>query len=114
MSKGKKQFQEPTIGDVLAAINSFASDIESELSSIKVRHSLDILEIKSALSKVNTRLNTLPTKDYIDEKLSDLRGDIVIGQKLNNKAVALVVKSLERKKVFQANEAKAILKLVER
>ena len=123
MPKGTKQPKEASIHDVLIAIHAFAndterrlSDIDGELSDLKhhqTKQDISLFDLKTALFKANARLNTLPTKDYLDEKIGSLRGDITSEQKMMREAIKKTVQSLERKKVFQPAEAKSILQLVE-
>jgi len=56
-----------TINDVLEVVNTFADETHREFSNIKG----EISEIKGKMTKV-------VTKDYLDEKMSDLRGDLVV------------------------------------
>ena len=122
MPKGTKQAKEATINDVLAAINTFANnteqrfrDVEEGLTTVnreQTKQHIALFDVKSALHQADARLNSLPTKDYLDEKIGSLRGDITGEQKVTREAIRKVVKALERKKIFQVEEAKSILKLV--
>ncbi len=135
--------QEPSASyqDILKAINGFAdemegrfvnvneqfdylkknlkerfNDLEDDLTTVKqeqTRQDVVLFEIKTALFKMNSRLQVLPTKDYLDEKIGSVRGDITGKQKNTYEALKKVVKILERKKVVEPDEAKTILKLVE-
>lgn len=49
------------------------------------------------------------TKDYLDEKLSDLKGDLSIIVRKEDKKLAELVKVLEERKVLSAADVKRIL-----
>jgi len=107
-----------TIQDVLTAVNTFATNIEGELSAIKQ----DISEIKSVMvtkdelkqeisllqtditgirstmvtkAELKEELGTIQvkmvSKDYLDDKLSDLRGDLNLQLHQQDSKVAKVV-----------------------
>ncbi|MBI5654706.1 hypothetical protein HZC53_03585 [Candidatus Uhrbacteria bacterium] len=62
--------KEPTTQDILEAINHFASDVDDKFISIDKRFDgieTDIRQIKA----------TMVTKSYLDDKMADLRGDLV-------------------------------------
>jgi len=49
------------------------------------------------------------TKDYLDDKMADLRGDLVVLTRKEDGKVKELVKILESKKVLNKSEAKKIL-----
>lgn len=49
------------------------------------------------------------TKDYLDDKLADLRGDLVVLTRKEDGKVKELVKILESKKVLNKSEVKKIL-----
>ncbi|MDP2631958.1 MAG: hypothetical protein Q8P30_04315 [Candidatus Uhrbacteria bacterium] len=63
--------------DILETINAFATHTETEIGGVK--HSIGGL--KSEIETMNKRLNRVEalmvTKDYLDEKLWNLKGDMV-------------------------------------
>ena len=62
-----KKHREPTNQDILDAMSSYATNVEGRFSSIES----DLGELKKGMSQV-------VTKNYLDEKLADLRGDLVV------------------------------------
>lgn len=64
----KHPMQEPTIGDVLEAINEFAGHTEKRFDGIETR----LTGVEKRLTSVEA---TMVTKDYLDEKLGELRGE---------------------------------------
>ncbi len=53
-------------GDIIDAIQASSTHVEEELS-----------EIKGKIKRIET---TMVTKDYLDDKLADLRGEFVAGR----------------------------------
>lgn len=51
------------------------------------------------------------TKDYLDDKLYDLRGDLVVLMRKEDKKVQSLVELLHSKKVISEKEAKLILSM---
>lgn len=79
------------------AIQLFATNVDSRFNKVEG----DITQIKS----------TMVTKDYLDEKMGDLRGDMtVLIRKEDNKVKALV-EVLVEKNVLNQNDQKRIFSL---
>lgn len=75
---------EPTIQDVLIAINQFSADIDDRFVNIDT----ELMEIKSTMvtkdylhEELGKLKITMVTKDYLDDKLSDLRGEFFLNQR---------------------------------
>jgi len=49
------------------------------------------------------------TKDYLDEKLTDLRGDLIIMIRKEDNKLLQVVEKLEKKKIFSLQDSKNIM-----
>ena len=60
-----------SITDILNAVNTFSTEVDKRFSGIDGR--LD--GIDGRLDKIES---TMVTKDHLDDKLADLRGDLVI------------------------------------
>ncbi len=56
-----------TTNEILKAVNNFTTHVEKRFNGVEKR-----------LGTVESVLPKLVTKDYLDEKLADLRGDIVV------------------------------------
>lgn len=87
--------RDPTTRDVLVAINQFSADMDEELH-----------EIRGRLGKIE---NTMVTKDYLDEKLSDLRGDLVVLVRKEDNKVVKLVSILQERKVITSDDVESIL-----
>lgn len=89
--------QQPTNQDILTAINTFATDTEHRFQDLET----DVEKIKSEMV----------TKDYLDEKLSDLRGDLVVLVRKEDRKLTALVGVLKEKSVITPNEAQQVLML---
>ncbi len=76
--------------------------------------------IKGSFSEVDKRMTTLEeglehvknqmvTKDYLDEKLSDLRGDLTILMRKGDAKLLRLVELLKEKNVLSDEEVKSLL-----
>lgn len=69
--------QEPTIQDVLEAINDFSGDVATEFRVVNERLDKverDIRELKKDTMSIRA---TMVDKDYLDRKLSEFKGEIM-------------------------------------
>lgn len=104
-SKTDKQFE-----GVLEAMNDFAGQteyrfnkLENEVTEIKT-----IMATKSDLAKLATRI---VTKDYLDDKMADLRGDLVVLTRKEDTKLKTLVGVLKEKDVLDVNDVKRIYSL---
>lgn len=71
--------------------------------------------IGGRFDKVETRLDkiesTMVTKDYLDDKLADLRGDLVVLMRKEDTKVGKLIDVLKRRKVISEAETKEILSM---
>lgn len=49
------------------------------------------------------------TKDYLDEKMADLRGDLVVLMRKEDRKVEQIIQKLREKKIFSDKDAQEIL-----
>jgi len=116
-----KQPKKPTttelltaIQDVLVAVNNFASYTEQRFQGIDQRFAgIDrrFDKFENDVSGINSKLFAMVTKDYLDEKLANLRGDLVSLTRKEDNKLKFVVTTLRHKKVFTDHNTKQILAL---
>ena len=94
----------PTIQDVLEAINDYATHNDVQIKEIKT----EIGSIKTELTSVKSQM---VTKTYLDEKLSDLRGDLTVLMRKEDTKLKALVEILAEKKVLSSDDAKKIFSL---
>jgi predicted nuclease with TOPRIM domain len=122
--------KEPTIRDVIEVIYELSSHIDQRFSDVDQRFSgLDkkIISIDKRFDKLEERFNklesrfdkleervvrieaTMVTKEYLDDKLADLRGDIVLLVRKEDKKLGAVVQELVDQKITTQKTANKIL-----
>ena len=87
--------QEPKIQDVLEAIGTFANRVEERFEKLETK-----------VTKIEA---TMVTKDYLDEKLADLRGDLVLLTRKEDTKLKTLVATLEEKKVIDKKDRTKIV-----
>ena len=104
--------------EILSAVNTFATKTEERFEKIdqrfdkvdqrfdKVDQRFDKLE-----GRVGSLENQMVTKDYLDEKLADLRGDLVVLTRKEDVKLRALVDILHRKQVLSEDEKQAIYKM---
>lgn len=109
IAMNNNQEKEPTNQEILEAINSFANHNESRLQDIETRMGgletrMGGLEIK--MSGLETRV---VTKEYLDNKLADLKGDLVVLLRKEDTKVVSLIETLRSRQAISDEEAKHIL-----
>ncbi len=84
---------------------------------IKVENRLDGVEnrldgVENRLDGVENRLdgveNNMVTKSYLDDKLSDLEGSVIVRQRKQDKKVELLIEFLKNKNILKKEEIKML------
>ncbi|MFA5317924.1 MAG: hypothetical protein WC323_00395 [Patescibacteria group bacterium] len=86
---------EKSNNELMEVINTFAANTENRFQGMEK----EIIAIKA----------TMVTKDYLDDKLSDLKGDLVVLMRKEDAKLCGLVDLLKNKKVISEEEAKNIL-----
>jgi hypothetical protein len=68
-------------------------------------------DIKTMNSDMGTMKSDMVTKDYLDEKLADLRGDMVVLTRKEDKKVMILVDILKDRKLIDEEDVKRIQSL---
>ena len=94
--------KQTTNDEILSAINDFATKTEERFQGIDKR--FDGID-----GRLGTIESTMVTKDFLTEKLADMKGDIItVVRKEDTKVVALINKMRE-KNSLTAEETKELL-----
>lgn len=96
--------KEVTTNEILDAINDFAGKTEQRFEKIES-------EIGGMKSEIGSIRATMVTKDYLDEKMADLRGDLVVLTRKEDVKVKRLVELLCEKKVLTENEKKELFSM---
>ena len=86
---------EVTTNEILEAINVFSTHVDGEFASLNKR-----------VTKIEA---TMVTKDYLDEKLGDLRGDIIVMLRKGDRKLGALIAELLTRKLLDEDAAKRIL-----
>ena len=81
---------EPSTQDILDAINGFASHVDERFEKIE---------------------SMMVTKDYLDEKLGDLRGDLVVLIRKEDRKLGALIEELLKRNILDQATATRILSL---
>jgi len=87
--------QDTTKEEILKAIHDFANHTEKRFDTLE--------------SDVSSLKSQMVTKDYLDDKLSDLKGDLIVLIRKEDTKLAALVEILKERKVIDDNDIKKIL-----
>jgi hypothetical protein len=88
---------ETAANEILSAVNKFADDTEKRFDSLEKR--MDKAE------------SLMVTKDYLDDKLGDLKGDIIVTIRKEDVKVRKLIEILQKKNMLSGPEVKEILSM---
>ncbi|MBP9762195.1 hypothetical protein KBD34_01105 [Patescibacteria group bacterium] len=95
--------------DVLGAFQVFATDTEVRLSRLETK----FRDVETAIVKLESKVDGLEsrmvTKDYLDDKIADLRGDLVVLSRKSNKKLETVIEELVANHSLKRSVADRIL-----
>jgi len=86
-----------TNNEILSAVNDFATKTEHRFEKIDKR----FVHLE----------NQMVTKDYLDDKLADLRGDLVVLTRKEDTKLKALVDILHKKQVLSEDEKREIFKM---
>jgi hypothetical protein len=89
--------KEVTTNEILSAINKYSIEIEGRLDNLD--------------NRINRVEALMVTKDYLDDKLGDLRGDIIVTIRKEDVKVRKLIEILQNKNMLSGAEVKEILSM---
>ena len=96
--------KETSKNEILEAINEFSNRVDDKFDKVDERFD----KLEGRVGKIEA---TMVTKDYLDDKLADLRGDLVVLTRKEDGKVKELVKILQSKKVLNKSEVKRIFSM---
>ncbi|MDP2693029.1 MAG: hypothetical protein Q8O88_05315 [bacterium] len=109
---------EPTTTDILEVLHDFSSNMDKRFNKIderfdKVDERFDKVDKRFDKVENNIKIikSTMVTKDYLDEKLGDLRGDLTVLIRKEDNKVKELVNILVKKKVMSKTEQEKLFKM---
>ncbi|MFH0780074.1 MAG: hypothetical protein V1928_04450 [Parcubacteria group bacterium] len=95
--------------DILSAINVFADKTEQRFDKIES----DVSELKHDVSDLKTDVteirSKMVTKEYLDDKLADLRGDLVVLMRKEDTKLKTLVEILCQRNVISKEEMNQVI-----
>ncbi|HUT21788.1 MAG TPA: hypothetical protein VMX18_00065 [Candidatus Bipolaricaulota bacterium] len=95
---------EQNINPQFDELRAGVSDLKSDVSELKS----DVSELKSDVNNIKAQM---VTKDYLDDKLADLRGDYVVLMRKEDKKLTKLVEILTRRELIDTADADEVLTL---
>ena len=95
---------EATKQEILNAINTFAGDMEGRFEKIDKRFK----KIDRRFDKIEGQM---VTKDYLDEKLANLRSDLVLLTRKEDTKVTTLIDTLGQRKAITEQDRKYLMAL---
>jgi len=106
-----KRKEEITHKDILGAVNKFATSVDKRFDGVDKRFDGVDKRFDGLESRVTKIEATMVTKDYLDDKLGDLKGDLVILMRKEDRKLQSLIDILYKRKVISAQEVKQILSM---
>lgn len=103
--------QEPTIKDVIEVLQGFSERMDQRFDAVEKRLDRHDERFANLESRVGAIEDTMVTKDYLDEKLTDLRGDIVVLVRKEDRKLGALVDALVERHVLDSQTGARILSL---
>jgi len=110
--------KEPTIKDVLEAVNELSSNIDGRFSRVDERfEKIDdrFEKIDGRFEKIDREIgwikSNMVTKDHFDDRLADLKGDLIVMMRKEDAKFVALLELLRRKEMISVPEAEAILSM---
>jgi len=103
--------KEPTSREILEAIHAFAESVDERFNKIDERLDKTDERLDNLDGRVNKIGSQMVTKDYLDDKLVDLRGDLVVMLRKEDTKMSRLVEILMKKSLISEEETKAILSM---
>ena len=102
---------ETSKNEILEAINEFSTKIDEKFVKIDnqfVKIGNQFVEVGKRFDKIEA---TMVTKDYLDNKLADLRGDLVVLTRKEDTKMIKLVEILKRRAIITEAEEREILSM---
>jgi hypothetical protein len=95
---------EASKNEILEAINEFSTNVDEKFNKIDERFD----KVEGEICKIRA---TMVTKDYLDDKMVDLRGDLVVLMRKEDTKVGKLIEVLKRHKIISEAETNEILSM---
>jgi hypothetical protein len=103
--------QESTIGEVNKAVGELSEKVDSVLEAIGEFSSKNDERLNRIESDIVSIKSQMVTKDYLDDKLINLKADLTVLVHKEDNKLGVLAKGLASKKVITDADAKSILSM---
>ena len=103
--------KEASKNEILEAINEFSSKVDERFDKVDERFDKVDERFDKVEGEISSIKASMVTKDYLDEKMADLRGDLVVLMRKEDTKVSKLIEILKRRKVITEAEEKEILSM---
>ncbi|MFA5129881.1 MAG: hypothetical protein WC477_03065 [Patescibacteria group bacterium] len=95
--------------EILEAIHAFAEHVDRRFDGLENRVGHLETDVGSVKSRITSMESQMVTKDYLDNKLADLRSDLVVLTRKENTKLSVLVEELVVEKSLTRKSADRIL-----
>ena len=97
--------------EILEAINVFSSAVDKQFGEIKS----EMTEMKSEMTEMKSEMtemkSVMVTKDFLQDQLGLLKGDLTVMMRGENKKIIALVEIMEKKQLLTRDEARAFYEM---
>lgn len=97
--------------EILSAVNEFSEKTDRRLEKLEESMKDVRSEIKDVRSDTASLRSQMVTKDYLDDKIADLRGDLVVLTRKEDAKLHLLVEKPCERKVLDEQDKQDIFKM---
>lgn len=102
---------EPTLQDVLGTVQDVLDTVNEGFTSVEGR----LGNVEGRLIKLETDMtyvkSVMVTKDYLDDKLADLKGDMVLLMRKEDTKLRALLGILQKRQLISKEDAQSILSM---
>lgn len=102
---------EASKNEILEAVNEFSTNVDKQFQEVKGEMNQIKGEMKQIKGEIGSIKASMVTKSYLDDKLADLRGDLVVLTRKEDTKMIKLVEILKRRAVITEAEEKEILSM---
>lgn len=103
--------KEPTNFEILQAINDYATKNDQRWDENNRRWEQNDKRWENNEGRLSRIESLMVTKDYLDDKLSDLKGDLVIIMRKEDAKLQALIDVLQKRNLISGEEARLILSM---
>ncbi|MEK7665957.1 MAG: hypothetical protein AAB337_03735 [Patescibacteria group bacterium] len=104
--------------EILEAINVFSSAVDKQFGEIKsemTEMKSEMTEMKSEMTEMKSEMtemkSVMVTKDFLQDQLGLLKGDLTVMMRGENKKIIALVEIMEKKQLLTRDEARAFYEM---